>query len=374
MGIVMAEPSTSDTQGYLVVTNPDFSIKNVFYWSITPYKASETLNNVAIPSMSIVLNDDSITFTALHTGSARVTLTRVNNSSTQVICMSEQFTTSASYTYTGMNNIEYYCYSGNVGVVDDNLTSSNNYLTVTWGTATSYQEEFDELINELVEIDVALLNLYTRLGTLNGYVDGIESQLHGIGSTVTDMNGNIVDVKDAIDDVYARLGVINTNLITLLNYTDGIEGKLDDVNGNLEHMQTQLKAINTNLITMLNYCDEIEPLLKAINNNIITLLTYTDTLESKLLTIINQLNNLTDMLGKESTDALDDSDITDLGDDEDKVLDDDADLIDDLKLNFGNAFDVVWDLISQAWQSNPKVFTVVIMCLTIGVLKLILNR
>lgn len=332
------EPSTSDTQGYLAVMD-DTGDCAVFYWSILPFSWSEAGNRGGYPSMNVSINPDSITFTALANGAARVTLTRIVNSSKQYLCLSRQFTTSDTYTYTGMDHIMYYCYSGNIGVVVDNISGASDYLSMVWGDSSKYQEKFDDVVSELRDIDSTLNTLNTRFGTLLGYVDGIEGSIDGV-------EGSLSDIEDAIL-------TLNNRFTTLLGYVDGLEGKLDDVNATLT-------TLNNRFTTLLGYVDGLETSLRTANET--------------LNDISDELSAMNKAVGKQSTSSLDDSSIDDLEDDEKDVVTDKTDAIDDLDLEFGSAFGSVMDMISSAWQSHPKVFTLLIMCLTVGLIKLILNR
>lgn len=323
----MTEPSTSDTQGYLALYNG--SVCRVLYWSIQPISASAADNRGAIPSMNLIINDDSVTFTALYTGTARVTLTRVNNSSAQVVEMSNQFTSSSSFTYN-WSGMTHYAYKGNIGVVDDNMSSSNNYLTVYWGNDNTYQEAFDELINELVDIDTRLLNISSS-------VDGLEGKLDNINSTLT-------RIRDYVDTLESQLNTISGDISTIKN-------TLNTVNSRLETALSRLNTIISNQETMIDnqelMVNELQLIREAISYSV-----------------------------EDVKDApyVDNRPFFEFDSAEDNVLEDNSSAVADLKLEFGNGFNVVWDLISQAWQTNAKVFTVVIMCLTIGVIKLVFNR
>lgn len=330
-----AEPSTSDTQGYLAIMN-EAGECNVFYWSILPYSWSNAENRGGYPSMNLSLYDDKILFSALSNSSARVTLTRIYNSSSQVVCMSSSFSSLVQYSYTGMSDIKYYCYSGNVGIVDDNISSSSNFLSIVWGDSKSYQEDFDRLVSKLNSIDSSLDNLYDRLGYTNDF-----------------LNEYLDDIESEIDHVEETLNAIENN-------TDEVEGLLRDIEDEIDYVEETLNAIENNT-------DDVEALLQDIENEL-------DYVEERLGQIKGLIEDIINADVSQSTDSLDDSSIDDLEDNEKDVISDKSEDLDDLGFNFGNSFDTVWDMISRAWQSNSKVFTIVIMCLTVGLIKLILNR
>lgn len=376
------EPPTSSTSGYLAVMD-SYGDRCVFYWSIQPYSWSDTDNNGSLPSMNITLNDSSIEFNAVLTGSGRVTLTRIYNNATQTLCMSRNFTLTTQYTYTGMTTLQYYAYAGNLGIVNDNMSSTNNYLSCVWGDSQYYISEFNDVVSKLSQIDSSIDALYERLGSTNGYIDGIEGKLDALISSqgfdnledlLKDIENNTDLIEDKLDNLYGQIDWVEEYLEDIESEIDYVEeylkqirGYVDEIEGWLHDIYVQVDWVEEYLEQIENNTDYIEEYLDEIEDQV-------DYVEERLLLTFELLEDMSNAVGQENTDSLDDSSIGSLEDGEDQIISDSSDAVDDLEFNFGSAFDTVWDLVSSAWQSNSKVFTIVIMCLTVGVIKLILNR
>lgn len=331
----MAEPSTSDTQGYLVTSDESGDNVNVFFWSISPYVANSELNVGTLANMNIILEDDSVTFTALYSGTARMTITRVYNSTNQFLGHSGQFHNSGQYVYEFDNPIKYYCYSGNIGIFDDNVSSTNNYLTVNWGGDNTFNADFSEVVKLLESIDKSSSNLYDKSVVISNNIASIKS-----------------DTSDMADDV------------------DSIASDMSEVLLRLEGISDALFGIETSVTVGFSEVTE------RLNH----LLDYTEETNVRLENIATMIAEVYSAHGKESTDSLDDSSLNELGgydgnfqqigDSVDTALGD-ISLYDSLS---GSAFGLIWNWISLIWQANEKVFMLVMFCLSIGVIKLIFNR
>lgn len=131
------EPSTSDTQGYLLLELKNNSTSaymlQVWYWSTVPYGGSST--NVA-GYMNIKINSDSVVFTptVLPYGSYLNTIISVAvNSTTYPMYQSHDGNTSQSYTYTPTGfTVTGFSYYGNVNEFSLSV-SSNDIPIVKWG-------------------------------------------------------------------------------------------------------------------------------------------------------------------------------------------------------------------------------------------------
>lgn len=337
-----AEPAVSSEQGYLCVKTASGSFY-CFIWAINPKTGDNATDAPCTSSMNLIIGPSSITFTPITTGgvSASYHITSASLSGNLNVRASGNFDGSGNSYVWDVEPSEV-CYYGNVGIVDNNIGTSNKWLRVNWGsddTLSDVSDMLSEVINELVDIDTRLLNI-------SNYVNGLEDSVDSTNVALRDINDTLSDIK---------------------SYIDTVETKLNTINGNIVDVENQLIDANNHLSGVVSILGEMWDLLINVDVNV-------EYVVDNLEFIKMQLSILMERVGEESTEPLPDDDLTDLEDAEDGVITDESDRLDDLSLSFGKAFDFVWQLISRAWQSNTKVFTVVIMCLTIGVLKLILNR
>lgn len=295
-----AEPSISPTQGYFAYTNGSGQ-PFVLIWSINPKSGDGAADASVGSSMNMTINSNNVVFTAQTYGGVAATyhITRVSQNGTMSVVASGNMESTVSYTATPTNGVGQFCYAGNIGIVNNNLSGTDRWLRVTWGD--------DATVNE---------------------------------------------ISDQLDEVNAGLSSIATNTQYL--------NQLPYMRTELESIDNGITSLSADILSMQGSLGDIKSELRSI--------------KAEVIDISEQLSQLLEMTGTESVEPLPSDNITDLGDLEDSVLSDESEQIGSLELTFGNAFDTVWDLVSQAWQSNSKVFTIVIMCLTIGVIKLVLNR
>lgn len=295
-----AEPSISPTQGYFAYTNGS-GTPFVLIWSINPKSGDGSTDASVTSSMNMTINSNNIVFTAQTYGGVDATyhITRVSQTGTMSVVASGNMESTVSYTATPTGGVDEFCYAGNIGIVNNNLSGTDRWLRVSWGNDTA----INDILDELNDVNSGIGSLVTNTQYLN-QLPYMRTELEGINDGITSLSADVLQLKGSLGDIKSELKIIR--------------GEVVDIS--------------------------------------------------------KQLEQLLEMAGTESVDPLPSENITDLGDLEDSVLSDESEQIGNLELTFGNAFDTVWDLVSQAWQANSKVFTIVIMCLTIGVIKLILNR
>lgn len=205
------------------------------------------------------------------------------------------------------------------------------------------------------------------LEKLNTSVDGIESDAEAMKSSLAQLVANSNLQASDIDKILDYLKDIESD-------TSDLETGLTTLNGTASNILAELNLIRFRLLDIESELDLATDFLGSIDTELGIQTGVLNSIDGHLYEIRSMLNSLLESQGVEDTSPLDNSfmdemDMYDAGN-----ITDDTDKLDSLTFNFGNGFTVVWNLVSEAWQANAKVFTVVIMCLTVGVLKLIFNR
>lgn len=366
-----AEPAASPSQGYLAYVNGQNELF-VAFWSINVKGGDNSSDASVTGSMNLTISDSAIQFTPQTYGGVDATyhLTTLSRGGTINVRASGNFeSVGTTYTLSPSGGVSEFVYKGNVGIVSN--VSSASGLRVNWGTDSS-----------IVDLGTTLDSILDAVDLSNDILDDTENLLSVIEGDIVDVHSLLGKCHSSLDEIVTLLSSSNGNMNKVLEFLDNIIDLLEDVNYNISSMITilhnDLDSIEDLESSQLEYLESVLSSVRSqsalLDDRLSVLIDLQRDSNALLSRFIDLFNNFVSMLGSESTDSLDDSDLVDLEDVEDDVISDESDRLDDLSLSFGNAFDVVWQLISDAWQTNAKVFTVVIMCLTIGVLKLILNR
>lgn len=263
---------------------------------------------------------------------------------------------------------------------DDNIVSFNIYgsyakltsnmvgayipkFTVTYGDDTS----LSDVSSALTQINNNLLQLHNDNLIFKEDVEYIQSQLTDyfelLHSDNISINNSIIDIiawlefiKNQLNDFSDR---VHTDLEASRLLLVDIKSILSEMNIVLANIDTTTTNINTRLYSLYNLLNRnVVPDLRDVRNNV-----------RDILDLLNQTvtNNLT---------SPDTSNMDGYIDTENSLLDNsNVDVSDVVQVEVNqNALTFIWSLVQQIFDSNGKVFGMVLTVLSLGLVAMVLGR
>lgn len=377
VSVPYAEPSTSDTQGYISLIRANGYV-DTFYWSVSPI--SEGFSNSTV---SVTIDSNNITFTMGGTSNVnyRGSLIHLNTSSNISVRYSGGFTSAHTIAYTpGSSYYVAFRTGGNLGTVTNNI-GSTAHLNITFGADNNNNDimsVIDDILFSLESIDTDITRLLAYIideDTGIGYFSLIEDRLKL-------MHQVLINQANDIDTIESRINAIIDYLVedsSGTGYPLLIDEKLKFIYERLGYTNQGIDTINTNLSRILAYLVDSKSGYGY------------PTLMYERLGYINQnLNDIEAILEDfaateldESTDPLPNESLNDYESDN-SALRDDADVSSELDSLIGNGgsflkpfsgtFTVIWQLVDRILSTHSIFMSLATMVLTIGVVNLILNR
>lgn len=199
-----AEPSTSDTQGYLVVywkndINGKYSTETYFW-----YTNSSANGNTAPCYMAITINDNTVRFSPGGvSGTNPYYSLSVIDWQTKYQMLKYSSTEAFTVGPFPNNHIVAFMYSGNVGQVTSNIT--NQSFTVYWNedaSALKLQAIYEQLVksNSLTQQEIAeLQKIYNQQMSTNGKLDAVVNWLDALNTKTQRTNNWLENIYNLLD-------------------------------------------------------------------------------------------------------------------------------------------------------------------------------
>lgn len=323
VSVPYAEPSTGTTQGY-VSTYRDNGYTDTFYWSVTPISGSGTTSS----TVSVTVDSGALTFVMGGTSGVtyRATLVQLNTNTAVRVIYTGSFTSTevVSHTYSG-STIKSFCARGNIGNLINNIGTGAT-LNISFGS------------------DSTLVTLANELNSIAETLELISSRVYNIQDIMISQEG------------YSYLYLIDLELDRVTNRLENIYSGVDNVESYLSQLKSSLDTIKDYMVddqTTVVYSRLILDILRDFNST--ELDESTEPLPD---------DNIIDF-DSSSSDLRNESDVSSSLDD----VFNDADIG-----SFSNGFSVVWSLVERIFNTNPVLFLVVTLVLSLGLIQLIFNR
>lgn len=237
-----AQPSTSDTQGYLnlYLQHKETGLKvvtTIFWYCIATVNAADSPCGVYIEIYDDVVKIGPYTTTGAT--AAFISVSRYHSTGSLVNCHASS---SSAYkeSFSANWNILGYKYNGNVATFASDI-GSGEYFTIYYSeeeTAEILRDIYSQLLRDY-NVSSDILN---EVSNIYNSVDGLENQL-----------SNVVSYLRSID---SDVGFINSKLQTLLNRADTIIENQERQITVLKRVQTWLEKIWNSIQEFFNPTDE----------------------------------------------------------------------------------------------------------------------
>lgn len=249
-----AEPSTSDTQGYLNVFYEDASgnmCMQTWFWVISPYYGSLTEaepNSHSNSRMGLHVDYDagSIKFTPSvdYTQTGSYVLFCYDNGGNLYCMGNTSFTSNTSYTYTSIGSsgltIKAVIPYGNIGSFTQTSNPNNQYSVIYSGDAVEYQQ-MQETLQLIGQMQNTLQNVASNTNKANLYL------LQG-KTSLANLEVHAQTLISQMDEVNLKLDSIDSHLEDLYNYLAGMSADdadvVDDLRENSNNQSDKLNSMN----------------------------------------------------------------------------------------------------------------------------------
>jgi len=186
--------------------------------------------------------------------------------------------------------------SGQLDTIISSLGSLAGYVDGLEGLLTDSNSKLDGLSSGISQVQTLITQTNNSLQTVIASVDGLEDLLSQLKAVLDSISGYV-------DGLEGLLSASNSKLDVIAGYVDGLEGKLDsiasvlgDISGYVDGLETLIAQTNGWLDDIFGALGQVQTLITQTNNKLDTLGGYVDGLEQLLTDIGTKLQKVSDNL------------------------------------------------------------------------------